>query len=188
MMDITQIVEQLNKGALGWGAIIVLLLSFVEIAPIKINPWSYIAQHIGRSLNREIKETIDKRMNRFDTTLEQLDKKVDSIDVKVKDLDSKVDMVDQKNDTNAAVTARVRILRFNDELLSNTPHSKESFDQVLTDIDVYEQFCQSHPSFKNSVAVMAIENIRSTYQKRLLKHDFLVATPEEDSLCLDLLK
>ena len=91
----------------------------------------------------------------------------------VNDIRKDIDNLDNKIEMDAAITARVRILRFNDELLLNIDHTKDTFDQVLTDIDTYEDYCAKHPKFKNNQTMMTVANIRSVYKKRLEKHDFL---------------
>lgn len=85
---------------------------------------------------------------------------------------------DEKNDKRHAVTMRVRILRFRDEMLiaqdNNVPdHTHDSYRQVLSDIDEYEKYCADHPEFKNNQTVMTIEHIKHNYQTRLEKNDFL---------------
>ena len=80
---------------------------------------------------------------------------------------------DEKNDRRHAVSMRVRILRFRDELLGGQDHTHDSFRQVLTDIDEYEKYCADHPEFKNNQTVMTIEHIKHNYQTRLEKNDFL---------------
>lgn len=72
-----------------------------------------------------------------------------------------------------ATNARIRILKFSDEVRHNTRHSKESFDQVNSDIDTYRQYCDKHPEYKNNRAVMAIANIERVYAECLKDHDFL---------------
>lgn len=47
-----------NVGLLGGGAIVVIL-SLIQIAPIKINPWTAIARCIGRAINGEVLEKVD---------------------------------------------------------------------------------------------------------------------------------
>ena len=88
-------------------------------------------------------------------------------------LDEKIDKVEAKADKNNAISCRVRILRFTDELLEGRNHSKDSFDQVMSDIDVYEQYCIEHPEFKNNQTAATIEHIKKNYAERLQKHDFL---------------
>lgn len=72
-----------------------------------------------------------------------------------------------------ATDARIRILRFSDEVRHNVRHSKESFDQVNLDIDTYRSYCDAHPDYKNNRAVMAIANIERVYSECLRKNDFL---------------
>lgn len=135
MNSLLDILNEINHGAIGWGVVAIIILSLVQVSPIKINPWSFIAKHIGRALNKEIFDRLD---------------------------------------LEAAITSRVRILRFNDELLRDEKHTKEAFDQVLSDIDVYEAYCASHPDFKNNRTKMSASYIIASYQEHLEKHDFLV--------------
>ena len=76
-------------------------------------------------------------------------------------------------DKEKAVTARYRILTFNDELLSDTRHSKEMFDQVLADIDVYEKYCSANPDFLNNKTALSVQHIKRMYQKCEEEHSFL---------------
>ena len=64
-----------------------------------------------------------------------------------------------------AINARIRILRCNDEILRGAVHSKESLDQTLEDIDLYEKYCNEHPKFKNNKTVMSASNIKARYQE-----------------------
>ena len=69
--------------------------------------------------------------------------------------------------------ARVRILRFSDEMLHGYKHSKESFDQALQDIDHYNKYCDDHPKYENERAKSAISHIRRVYQDCLTNGSFL---------------
>ena len=122
----------------------VVIMSLVEVSPIKINPWSCI----GNIFNKGVITKMEK--------IEQ-----DVADVKKEVAES------------SAVTSRYRILRFNDEILHEVKHTKEHFDQILLDIDVYDGFCEQHPDFKNNLAVMAIKNIKQVYQKCSKDNSFL---------------
>lgn len=121
--------------------IIIIVLSLVQISPLKISPWSWIGGWIGKIIG------------------------VKSLSDKIEKLDNKVDNLEEKVDKNEAVTARVRILRFGDELRSNVDHSKESFDQVLSDITNYNQYCTDHPKFENDKTVMTTQVIKETYHR-----------------------
>lgn len=139
--DIAMIVRD-NGGVVAIG--FVGLMSLVEVAPIKINPWSWL----GNVLNKSVITKMDK--------IEQ-----DVAEVKKEVAES------------TAVTSRYRILRFDDEILHEVKHSKEHFDQILLDIDVYEKFCEEHPDFKNNLAVMAIKHIKTVYEKCSRENSFL---------------
>ena len=84
----------------------------------------------------------------------------------------KIKNLDDKGDRREAVNCRVRILRFEDELQESRRHSKDSFDQVMTDITTYDHYCDQHPDFKNSQTAATVEHIRKVYAERLEKHDF----------------
>lgn len=72
-----------------------------------------------------------------------------------------------------ATNARIRILKFSDEVRHSVLHSKESFDQVNSDIDTYRKYCEEHPEYKNNRAVMAIKNIERVYADCLKSGNFL---------------
>lgn len=76
-------------------------------------------------------------------------------------------------DREKAVSARSRILRFNDELLNEIRHSKETFDQVLGDIDSYERYCRDNPAFVNSKTEMSVAHIKRIYQQCEDERSFL---------------
>lgn len=81
--------------------------------------------------------------------------------------------ISDKIDVNEAKNSRRRILRFNDELLSNQRHTKEYFDDILADCDIYEKYCNNHPEFENNKTKLAEGNIKRTYNKCQADQDFL---------------
>jgi hypothetical protein len=53
--------EMINSlGLTGITGIMVILLTLVQVAPVKINPWSRLAKAIGRALNTEVIDEIRK--------------------------------------------------------------------------------------------------------------------------------
>lgn len=91
----------------------------------------------------------------------------------LEDIKKEIKSLDEKGDRREAVNCRVRILRFEDELQEMRRHSKDSFDQVMTDITTYDHYCGAHPEFKNSQTAATVEHIRKVYAERLDKHDFV---------------
>ena len=69
--------------------------------------------------------------------------------------------------------ARYRILRFYDELCKSEEHSESHFEDILDDIDLYENYCEAHPKFKNSRGRVAMNYIRETYHKVKSQGGFL---------------
>ncbi|MCZ9312869.1 MAG: hypothetical protein O0V67_05790 [Methanocorpusculum sp.] len=124
--------------------VIAVLSIFIEITPVKINPISALLRWIGKQTNKELMD------------------KVSTLETKVGALE-KSDVVD----------CRVRILTFADEIRRGVRHSKETFDQVLSDIDTYERYCKEHPDFMNNKTVAAKAKILDIYSECMDKNDFL---------------
>ena len=137
------------------GGILVILVTLIQIAPIEVNPWSTIVRAVGRALNGDVIAKLDKmEAIQSDTRAE---------------LDAHIRMDDQRN----ADLHRVRILQFNTELLRDSKHTEEDFNEILYNIDCYEKYCSAHPEYQNNRAVHAIKNIERVYDERMEKHDFL---------------
>lgn len=140
--------EEIRQILLYGGGSIAILMTIVQITPIKLNPWSWLGRLIGRAINGEVIEKVEAL----------------SLDVK----NNKAD-----DDEQWASLSRSHILRFGDEIRHHVSHSKEHFDQILLDISKYERYCEAHPEYKNNIAVATIHQIKNTYQKCLEKDDFL---------------
>ena len=117
------------------------------------------------------KDKQEERNNDILHAISELDLKIDE---RFNVLDQKIDQVDSKGDERAAVVARVRILRFADEMREHRLHSKDSWDQVIcADITDYEKYCRLHPDFKNNQTEATVAYIKKNYEERLEKNDFL---------------
>ena len=90
----------------------------------------------------------------------------------IQKLDEKIDKLDGELSERSAISCRVRILKFMDEILEGWSHSKDSYNQVMQDITNYERFCAEHPLFKNHQTVATIEYIKNDFQEHLEKNDF----------------
>lgn len=89
------------------GGVALLLMTLVQIAPIKINPWSAVARGIGKTMNKDMMD------------------KLESVETEVKDLKEKHDKLENRMDKDDADACRTRILRFADELRRGVEHSEE---------------------------------------------------------------
>lgn len=135
--------------------ILIVILTILQIAPIKINPWSKIASAIGKALNKNLEEEVLS----LKTGLEETNKKVDNLTEKFYE--------------NSAIQSRSRILRFGDEVSHGTNHSRDHFQQILRDITDYDLYCADHPNFKNNVTQITSERIREDYKNRDMTNSFL---------------
>ena len=92
----------------------------------------------------------------------------------IKKLDEKIDKLDGELSERSAISCRVRILKFMDEILEGWEHSYDSYVQVMQDITNYLNYCREHPEFKNHQTEASIEHIKNDYQERLEKNNFEV--------------
>ena len=80
-----------------------------------------------------------------------------------------------EEDTNRwADNARRRALAFGDEVRRHIPHTKEAWDDVLRDIDQYEDFCAGHPNYENNRAAATISHLKKVYKDHIRNNDFLI--------------
>lgn len=68
---------------------------------------------------------------------------------------------------------RSKILRFDDELRVDTPHSYEFYTDIMETITKYEDYCKSHPNFKNERANSAIRHVMEEYDKAHRDNSFI---------------
>lgn len=130
------------------------VLTAVIIAVLGSKLWDFLAARFKRK---------DEKEDKQDRVLQA-----------IRDLKAEVGTISTKVDENAAVLARTHILRFNDELINGVEHTQEYFRQQLQDIDTYEAYCSAHPQFRNTYALLAIENIKRTYNNLLKKGAFSI--------------
>ena len=150
--------EILLGGGLGAAAV----LSLLEIAPIKVNPWRAIARGIGRALNGDVLDRLAQVQKAQQDTSSALE-------AHIKDYD------EYKADEH-----RAAILAFNTSLLRGEKHTQEDFFDVFRHIDQYENYCRTHRGYKNNRAVHAIANIGRVYDERLKARDFLGGVTNEE--------
>lgn len=137
------------------GGVLLVAMTLIQIAPIKVNPWSAVARAIGKAINKDVLDGLAE--------VKKDQKETRRI------LDGHIEMDDIRN----ADAHRTRILQFNNELLRDIPHTREDFIEILAEIDFYEKFCDTHKDYKNNRCTHAIANISRVYDDRLVKHDFL---------------
>ena len=138
-----------------WVVILCITLTLVEITPIKISPWSWIAKKIGSAFNGEI-------MN-----------EISHLKQEVKSVKNDVSDIREEAKEREATNRRSRILEFGDEILHGVNYSKEHFDSIMMDISEYEYYCDEHPHYMNNVTKATIKHIKHMYDIHLQDDSFL---------------
>lgn len=154
---------QINE-ILAWsGSILVLLLSLIKIPKIELNIWGWLAKGLGKALNRDVMV------------------KINSVDIKVTSLEDKLTSVETTLNTHVKEdkldnirNTRARILRFHDELRHGIQHTEEHYNEILSDIDNYEDFCAQYTDYPNTKADVAISGIKESYKECIKNNTFLV--------------
>ena len=147
-MDFLELNNLAQHGMVG---LLIILAGMIKIPKLELNIWNLIGRTIGRSVNKEVLEQVNI-------------------------LFKEVDTLKKDEELERARQARQRILRFNDEVMLGTEHSKEHFDEILEDIDRYENYCDIHPDYENNKAALAIKTIKEEYLYCLEHHKFLTYT------------
>ena len=127
---------------------LILGSGLIQISPIKLYPFTWLSRKIGNALNAEL-------MKRLDNT-----------DKSITDLRNTLDKHIEEDEKNNIDDCRRRILTFNEKVLSEDHVTKERYDSVLEDIDTYEKYCKSHPSYPNSKAILSIQHLKEDYISR----------------------
>ena len=93
--------------------LLLVLLTLVQIAPIKVNPWSAIFKAVGKSINKDVLKMLNTLKDAQEETKERLDEHI------------------RTDDDRNADLQRARIFQFNNELLREIPHTREDFIEIL---------------------------------------------------------
>ena len=162
-MELIQLWNELSYAAhTGIIGMLIILAGMIKIPKMELNIWNSIGRVVGRSINGEMME------------------QVQDLKTNVNSLQTEVQQIQKEAELERARQARQRILRFSDEILFNKRHSKEHFDEILDDINTYEEYCRMHEDYENNKAVLAIATIKEVYQQCVKTHDFLVYNKKVD--------
>ena len=153
-MTLKQIIELIAKDSGSWLVIIIILTSIIQISPIKLNPWTRLAEWIGKAINRPVLT------------------KVDDVDKKIKEVEKKLDDHIKESEDRALQDSRSDILSFGSSIIAGKNYNKEKFDFMIVSCDRYEQYCRNR-KIQNGVADATIKEIRRIYSMRLSEGSFL---------------
>ena len=89
---------------------------------------------------------------------------ITSIKTDVKDVKREMDTLKANIEETEAKNCRNRIVRFADEVRIGQKKSKDYYDHIMTDIDTYVAYCNSHEGFMNGIAEVSIKKIKQHYE------------------------
>lgn len=150
-MTLYNIAEIINENVGMSSLIITVIFSLIQVSKIPFNPWSIIGNVMNKDLIQSIKDQ----------------------DKSIKNLYEKADGLERRVIEKEVMESRYRILRFDDEVRHGQIHTEEHYDQIIYDIDKYEDFCKNNQWYSNNKAKWSIENVRDAYRKRSRDNSFL---------------
>ena len=144
-MTLHEITVMAQDGLIG---LVIILLGLIRIPKIDINFWGLLGRAFGRAINGDLLH-------------------------KINNIESELKIYIQLAEEERIREARRRIIRFADEVYYEQGHSKEHYDEILEDINVYEKYCKAHAGFVNNKATVAIDSIKAANQYCIDNHDYL---------------
>lgn len=134
--------------------VLFILSVCVDVSKLPLNPWKWI----GR-LGTSALHTVGKALT-------------SDIKADLKDLHCRIESIEITQKAEYKQTKRRNILRFADECRIDVKHSKEMFDNVMSDIDDYEKLC-TETKDPNHVLQEAVRIIEHCYHKCMTENSFL---------------
>ena len=143
-MNLQQIVSNLGGG--GISVILFVLLTLVEVTPIKINPWSGVLNWIGRKANGDLYNA-------------------------VKGLTTDVEKLKKDFEVKNANDLRWSILGFANSCKKGERHSSEEWQHAVDQMAFYEDYVEKH-DITNGVITEDTKYLRELYRKISIENDF----------------
>ena len=145
-MNIIEILDIKTGVSIG-AFLFAVLMTIIQIAPIKINPWDKILTWLGNHMNADIVKRVDVIEGKLDEHIK------DSSEERIRKV-------------------RADILDFANACMNGRKHTKEEFEFVISECDAYEKHIEKM-QIKNGVATAAIREIRRLYEKGISENSFL---------------
>lgn len=126
--------------------VVLLIGSFtiIQIAPIKINPWTWLGKIIRKII--------------LGDSIEKLQADVQTL---------KKDVLDER-----VSSRRWQVLNFTNSCIVGVLHTKEEWDHCLSDLAWYEDYCREN-DIQNGVMRQSAVYLHQKYQDHLTNNDFL---------------
>lgn len=169
---------------LPWVFIIGFLGSIgIEIAPIKLNPWSSIFKWIGKQINSEVHKELKVTEKNINNKIVDVNDRIDSITkIKSKHYQEIIDKIESNQESISELSKEIdiqgmenyrwAILRFANDIRINTPKSKDEFMHIFEISNKYHHLIDKH-GLKNGLIDTEMGLIRKRYEEHCINNDFL---------------
>lgn len=147
---------------MGWVVNILTACAPILVALVGIIP-TIITNR--KKTDQSIKDMQDANKKELEKTQESIKASQDAAKRDMEKMQATLDNHIREDEDDKARNQRYRILRFYDEMCEHREHSESHFEDILDDIDNYEQYCESHPNFKNNRGKVAMTYIKDAYSK-----------------------
>lgn len=157
-MTIQEILEEATQSEMFW---VFIAMTLVQIAPIKINPWSFIFKMLYKGVCWMSRKSLAPLIDRMD-----------EINTKVDAMQSEINVVKREFEVKNANDWRWDILDFFNSARNGRPHSKEEWEHVIDQVKKYERHVELH-DIDNGVLEEASKWLRDEYHEHIRRNDFL---------------
>lgn len=130
----------------------------VEVAPIKINPWTVIFKYIGGIINRGVYKKLDAIELATQRNAQAIK------DIKA-EMESRFNAYDKQDKEQQAVSMRNEIINFAENLKLGRIYSEKQFEYILDVISKYYIHCEKY-KIKNHYIDEAHDFIRTEARKQ----------------------
>nr|DAN41581.1 MAG TPA: hypothetical protein [Caudoviricetes sp.] len=135
-----------------------ILSIVVEVAPIKISPWTVVFKYIGGIINRGIYRKLDDIESATQRNAQSIE------DIR-SDMESRFDTYDKQDKELQAVSMRNEIINFAENLKLGRIYSEKQFEYILDVISKYYIHCDTY-KIKNHYIDEAHDFIRTEARKQ----------------------
>lgn len=137
---------------------------FIQVAPIKINPWSALFKWIGKIITGDACSKIDDIIKKVN--------KIDNLETKIDNLKTEVDNIKLDTMTNEKDRIRWEILSFANSCHNGIKHTRDEFRHIDKLNKKYIKLLKD-TNDSNGEFEVEYEYIKELYAERIRKNDFL---------------
>ena len=145
-MNIQQILGLIQEDGAGWLFTMFIVMTGIQIAPIKVGPWSQVFNWIGEQITKPFKKSLTELKTSIDEVSTKLDKHLEEEERQ------KVDGV------------RKEIISLGSRIRRGEEVSDEELNRGAEKCDWYENYIEN-TGIKNGVATASIKAIRTRLEE-----------------------